>query len=125
MVKQILAHRTKAERRSERGSIGSLGEYRIQAATLHRYRNSFDAFREFVRRLARRRSGTTFELIGFALVQYLKHLWQEGEGISIGNYTSRVYCILSRPFGRSCSVPDEFSRDGIVSNCRRVQHLPL
>ena len=87
MVKRILSRRSKAERREERAGIGTIGDHLVLSSTLLRYEASFDAFRLFIRRLAIRRTGTVPEFIDIALVQYLEHLWQEGEGLAVGNYT--------------------------------------
>ena len=87
MVKQILSRCSKAERREERAGIGKIGDNLVLPSTLLRYGASFDAFRSFIQRLAIRRTSTIPEYIDFALVEYLEHLWQEGEGVAVGNYT--------------------------------------
>ena len=87
MVKQVLSRRSKAERRQDRASIGSIGDHLVLPKTLARYSGCFDAFREFIHTLAIRRLGTKGEFVDLALVQYFEHLWQEGEGLAVGNYT--------------------------------------
>ena len=86
-MKRILSRRSKAERREERAGIGKIGDNLVLPSTLLRYGASFDAFRSFIQRLAIRRTSTIPEYIDFALVAYLEHLWQEGEGVAVGNYT--------------------------------------
>ena len=72
----------------DRAQFGTISNNLVLPATLQRYRDSFDLFKLFVRGLAPRRADDgTFDYIDFALVQYLEHLWQEGEGISVANYS--------------------------------------
>lgn len=87
MAKQVLSRRSKAERRKDRASIGSIDENLVLPKTLARYGSCFDVFQLFVWTLGLRRWSTEGGFVDFALAEYFEHLWQEGEGLAVGNYT--------------------------------------
>ena len=88
MAKRIVARRTRAERRSVRTEIGRISDNLVLSSTLKRYKAAFDTFQAFLHGLGpRRRSQGTSEYIDEGFAEFLEHLWQEGEGIAVANYT--------------------------------------
>ena len=87
MVKQVLARRSKPERRQDRASVGPIRDKLVLPKTLDRYKHSFDTFRDFLWHQVVVHRGTALELVDFRLVEYIEHLWQEGEGKTVAEYT--------------------------------------
>ena len=86
-MKQVLSRRSKFERREDRAKIGSIGSNLVLSKTLARYEICFDDFSSFIRSLKDARVCSESEFVDGGLVQYLEHLWQEGEGLAVANYT--------------------------------------
>ena len=86
MVKQIVEARDRVQRQQRRASLGTLKSLVIQPTTLTRYTH---AFRLFLQYLAHQRAqlASTRQQLDHQVEDYLEHLWEEGESLSLAGDT--------------------------------------
>ena len=86
MVKQIVEPHDRVTRQQRRASLGTLKSLVIQPSTLSRYTN---AFRLFLQYLTHQRASIapTRQQLDHQIEDYLEHLWQEGESLSLAGDT--------------------------------------
>lgn len=86
MVKQIVEAHNRAERQQRRAALGTLKSLVIQPNTFLRYRRAFTLFLQY---LAQQRASIapTRQELDHQVENYLEHLWQDGESLSLAGDT--------------------------------------
>lgn len=85
MPKLVMSRQTKAERKTERGKVGTLQSQIVTENTADRYAQSFHSFLNFVGK-TRQQVENSVSQIDRWLSEYVEFLWKDGEPKSYANY---------------------------------------